>query len=87
MAGDTVRAVLDSYFAEHPAARGYVLDDRARLRQHMTIFVNGRHVADREALGDAVPADAYRGLPPTRLRVNAAPKSPLYISDEPDVHG
>jgi hypothetical protein len=52
--GGTVRQVLDSYFARRPQARGYVLDDQGRLRQHMTIFVDGRQVQDRERLQDLV---------------------------------
>ena len=52
--GRTVRDVLDAVFAEHPQARGYVLDDQASLRKHMTIFVDGRMIRDRARLTDAV---------------------------------
>lgn len=52
--GNTVRAVLDRVFADNPRARGYVLDDQGALRRHMTIFVDGRVIADRERLSDAV---------------------------------
>src|SRR5215216_5039970 len=55
--GATVRAVLDAYFADHPGVRGYVLDDRGMLRRHVTIFVQGAQIADRDGLGDAVAAD------------------------------
>ena len=55
-AGSTVHAVLESYFTAHPAARGYVLDDRDMLRQHMAIFVDGNQVMDRDGLSDAVQA-------------------------------
>jgi hypothetical protein len=34
--------------------RGYVLDDQAGLRKHMTIFVDGRMIRDRARLTDAV---------------------------------
>lgn len=54
--GRTVREVLEAYFAETPAARGYVLDDQGRLRQHMVIFVDGDQVQDRIGLGDPVRA-------------------------------
>lgn len=53
--GATLRAVLDAYFAVHPAARGYVLDDQGRLRKHMAAFIDGRQVEDRAGLTDAVP--------------------------------
>ncbi len=55
--GDTVRAVLDAYFAANVAARGYVLDDQGGLRKHMVIFVDGRQITDRIGLADSVPQD------------------------------
>jgi sulfur-carrier protein len=54
--GDTVRDILDAVFAGNPRARGYVLDDQGALRRHMTIFVDGRQIMDRERLSDAVGA-------------------------------
>lgn len=56
--GATVREALDNYFLDNGRARGYVLDDQGRLRQHMAIFVNGRQIQDPAGLSDAVPADA-----------------------------
>jgi molybdopterin synthase sulfur carrier subunit len=53
-AGRTVREVLEGVFAANPQARGYVLDDQAALRKHMTIFVDGRTIRDRVDLSDAV---------------------------------
>jgi molybdopterin synthase sulfur carrier subunit len=55
--GSTVRDVLDAYFDEHPAVRGYVLDDRGVLRRHVTIFVQGTQVVDRDNLTDALDTD------------------------------
>ena len=55
--GDTVRAVMEAYFATNPSARGYVLDDQMALRKHMVIFVDGRQIADRIGLTDSVPQD------------------------------
>jgi hypothetical protein len=52
--GGTVREVLDKVFAENPQVRGYVLDDQAALRKHITIFVDGRMIGDRARLSDAV---------------------------------
>ncbi len=57
--GDTVRAVLDAYFAANVAARGYVLDDQGGLRKHMVIFVDGRQITDRNGLSDPV---SHNGL-------------------------
>jgi hypothetical protein len=53
-AGRTVREVLEGVFAANPQARGYVLDDQAALRKHMTIFIDGRTIRDRAGLSDAV---------------------------------
>ena len=52
--GDSVREVLDNVFASNPQARSYVLDDQARLRRHMTVFVDGRAIRDRVRLSDRV---------------------------------
>lgn len=56
--GATVREALEDYFRDNSRARGYVLDDQGRLRQHMAIFVNGRQIQDPVQLSDAVPAGA-----------------------------
>jgi hypothetical protein len=58
VAGGTVRDALEQYFAGNERARGYVLDDRGRLRHHMAAFIDGRQVQDRDGLSDAVSPDA-----------------------------
>jgi hypothetical protein len=58
VAGSTLREVLDGYFRSNGQARGYVLDDRGRLRQHMAVFIDGRQIRDRDALSDPVAPDA-----------------------------
>ena len=55
--GLRVREVLDAYFRANGRARGYVLDDQGRLREHMAIFVDGGLIRDRHGLTDPVPAD------------------------------
>jgi sulfur-carrier protein len=52
--GATVREVLQNVFETNPHARGYVLDDQSGLRKHMTIFVDGKMIRDRERLADPV---------------------------------
>ena len=52
--GATVREVLDHVFAANPRARGYVLDDQAALRRHMTVFIDGATITDRTGLSDPV---------------------------------
>lgn len=56
--GATVRECLDQVFAEQTRLRGYVLDDRDRLRTHMVVFVDGKRLRDREALSDAVTSES-----------------------------
>ena len=62
VAGDTLRIVLENYFGENNRARGYVLDDQGRLRQHMAIFIDGRQIRDRRNLSDPVSPDAVIDL-------------------------
>ncbi len=58
VAGATVREALEAYFEGHDKARGYVVDDQGALRHHMMIFVDGRPIADRKGLSDAIGADS-----------------------------
>ena len=53
-AGSTLRAVLDDYFSENEKARGYVLDEQGKVRQHMVVFIDGELVRDRDGLSDRV---------------------------------
>ena len=57
VAGTTVLETLEAYFAEHPRARGYILDEQGALRKHMVIFVDNAPILDREHLSDPVPAN------------------------------
>ena len=53
-----MREVLEGVFREHPALRGYVLDDQGEVRTHIAVFVNGEQIRDRRGLSDAIgPAD------------------------------
>jgi sulfur-carrier protein len=52
--GSTLREVLDEYFRDNERARGYVLDEQGKIRQHMVVFVDGDLVRDREKLSDPV---------------------------------
>jgi hypothetical protein len=56
--GATLGAALEAYFAAHADARGYVLDDRGRLRHHMAAFIDGQQVEDRTGLSDRVSPNA-----------------------------
>jgi hypothetical protein len=54
-----VREVLDNLFVALPRARSYVLDDQAALRRHMSIFIDGEMISDRQHLSDPVQADSH----------------------------
>jgi len=54
VAAGTVRTALAEVFAAQPRARSYVLDEQGHLRKHVTVFVDGRRVRDRERLSDTV---------------------------------
>lgn len=56
--GSTVREAFDAYFRTNEQARGYVLDDRGKLRKHMAAFIDGRQISDRDALSDPVDPNA-----------------------------
>jgi molybdopterin converting factor small subunit len=50
--GRTVGEALTSAFADKARLRGYVLDDQARLRRHVTLYVNGRQAGLRTGISD-----------------------------------
>ncbi|MCW3482068.1 MoaD/ThiS family protein [Neisseriaceae bacterium JH1-16] len=58
VAGTSVAAALAAVLAEQPALRGYLLDDQGRLRHHLSVFVDGVAVRDRQWLSDSVRPDS-----------------------------
>ncbi|HEY3778794.1 MAG TPA: MoaD/ThiS family protein [Rhizomicrobium sp.] len=46
----TVGEALAQVFAKNTQARGYVLDEQGRLRQHVCIFLDGERLAHDAAL-------------------------------------
>ena len=58
VAGGTLREILEEYFRMSELARGYLLDDQGKVRQHMVIFIDGNQVRDRDDLSDPVGPDA-----------------------------
>jgi sulfur-carrier protein len=59
--GDTVTELLRAIEEEHPATRGWILDERGVLRRHINVFVNGElgaqddHVESEDKI-DVLPA-------------------------------
>lgn len=56
--GSTLRDVLDEYFRSNEKARGYVLDEQGKVRQHMVVFIDGELVRDRAGLSDPVASNS-----------------------------
>ena len=54
VAGATVAESLTVVFADAPQVREYVLDEQGHVRKHIHIYVDGRRIADRRRLSDAV---------------------------------
>ena len=52
--GKTLQEVFNEAFKERPNLRGYIVDDQGKLRKHVCVFIDGKPLADREALSDAV---------------------------------
>ncbi len=50
----TLADALRAVFRENPALESYLLDDQGRLRQHVTVFVDGKRTRDRDHLRDPV---------------------------------
>ena len=79
--------VQEQFLAKHgQKSEGWVFNKTLRYREAMievgeTIAVLGS--GTREPDPNAAPEAAYRGAPPTRLRLTSSPKFPLIISDDP----
>jgi sulfur-carrier protein len=56
--GSNLRAVLDAYFRDNEKARGYVLDEQGKIRQHMVVFIDGEMTRDRDTLSDPVQSSS-----------------------------
>ena len=61
VAGGSVGELLRELEDEHPALRGWILDERGRVRRHINVFVNGEYGALETPVGaedrvDVLPA-------------------------------
>jgi molybdopterin synthase sulfur carrier subunit len=59
--GGSVGELLSEIERAHPAARGWILDERGLLRRHINVFVNGELGGQETAVGaddrvDVLPA-------------------------------
>ncbi|KVF28917.1 thiamine biosynthesis protein ThiS [Burkholderia vietnamiensis] len=55
----TLRDALETAFAAQPRLRGYIVDDQGALRKHLSAFIDGHPVRDRQHLSDTLD-DASR---------------------------
>jgi len=60
VAGATVAEVLRALERGEPGLAGWILDERGRIRRHITVFVNGERATEDTALA---AADAIDVLP------------------------
>ncbi|HEX2345918.1 MAG TPA: MoaD/ThiS family protein [Gaiellaceae bacterium] len=58
--GATVGEVLRALEREHPGVRGWILDERGAIREHINVFVNKEYGREETALG---PGDRVHILP------------------------
>lgn len=56
--GACVRDALEAAFVHTPRLRGYVLDDQAHLRKHMSVYVDGVAIRDRTELSETVASNS-----------------------------
>ena len=52
LSASTVGGLLEALESEHPALRGWVLDERAVLRRHINVYVNGERGRTDTAVGE-----------------------------------
>ena len=51
--GSTVAEVLKALEREHPDTRGWILDERGSIREHINVFVNKEYGREDTAVSDA----------------------------------
>ena len=50
----TIKGLLDTLERQHIGLKGYVVDERGRLRKHVNIYVNNTHIKDEVGLSDQI---------------------------------
>ena len=50
--GSTVGEVLQALEREHPGVKGWILDERGSIREHINVFVNKDYGREDTAVGD-----------------------------------
>ena len=60
--GGTVLQVLRGFERANPAAEGWILDERGRIRRHINVFVNGEQVGEATAVSAADHLDVLPAI-------------------------
>jgi molybdopterin synthase sulfur carrier subunit len=60
--GGSVGELLIALEREHPAASGWILDERGTLRRHINVFVNGERGAQDTRVGDGDEIDVLPAI-------------------------
>jgi sulfur-carrier protein len=58
--GETVGEVLRALERSHPRITGWILDDQGRVRNHVSVFVNGEQAREGAPIA---PSDVVQVLP------------------------
>lgn len=58
--GSTVAEVLRSLEREHPDVRGWILDERGAIREHINVFVNKEYGRENTSV---TPSDRLHVIP------------------------
>jgi sulfur-carrier protein len=62
IAGASVGELLAELERTHPAARGWILDERGVLRRHINVFVNGELGGQETRVGDEDRVDVLPAI-------------------------
>lgn len=57
ISANNVKELLDTLEANYNGIKGYVVDERGRLRKHVNIYINNTLIKDEKGLSDAVTDD------------------------------
>lgn len=60
--GAAVDDLLRALERDRPALRGWILDERGRLRRHINVFVNGERVSQDAPVGDGDRVDVLPAI-------------------------
>ena len=60
--GATVGELLEALERAHPAAGGWILDERGMVRRHINVFVNGELGDQETAVGDEDRVDVLPAI-------------------------